>query len=131
MQEAYARFAWKQIPCHVAPPGNGSQQFFFTWEGKQYYAGRRNMWPAKNADAHETAVEDSGELNGTCYLNGTSPPTAVLYLDAYQHLDQGVGQFVAAALVLLGTAFIAISGNRAKKRSAQAPPQASNPPTPP
>jgi hypothetical protein len=112
LREALARHTWDQVPCHLYSTG----RFVFEYKGVRYTCARPNMWDVKNGEAFPaTVTTDFSESNATCYVNGKTPPIAVLRLDAYKHLDGGIGNYASASLLLLVAAGFAVADYRRRK----------------
>ena len=109
--EQYARLTWKSIPCHVTP-----ERFLFVYHDKNYYGGRRSFWQMKNTKSALAAQGFSTlPVNDVCYINSDDPPEAVLHLDAYKNLGDGLGNFAGAAMILAVCAAITYSSKRPKR----------------
>jgi hypothetical protein len=123
--ETYVRYAWQRIPCLVPnsatrqdAPASSPTRFLFVFNDKVYVCGRRNFWTTANVDCFLGASSALPEPpNDFCYIDGATPPTAVLRVDAYKHPADGIGHFVASGMVLAVCAFITFRS----RRSASAP----------
>jgi len=117
VREAIARRTWAPTPCEINADGT---RYHFLFNGQRYYSARLNFWQVRAATSERAAGNDALDINGQCYVTGTTRPMAVLRLDAAEHLDQGVGFFTCAGLILLACAFLVISNRRVNAKRIRA-----------
>jgi len=109
IRESIARRTWLEVPCEI---NADASRYHFMFNGQRYYSARINFWQMRAWSAEHAAGVDPIDPNGVCYISGTMPPSAVLRLDAHNHLEQGMGFFAGAGLILIVSAFLAFSGKR-------------------
>jgi hypothetical protein len=112
MREVLAGYTWDRVPCHLYPTG----KFIFEYKGGRFTCARPNMWAVKNGDAFPATLStDFPDINADCFVNGGNPPIAVLRLDAYKHLEGGIGNYASASLLLLAAGVFTIVDYRRRK----------------
>lgn len=118
LQDAWAHFFWKRVPCKVTLKDGKFTKFLYNYDGRSRNSAREDFWVRNRAASWSAAniSDTSANFDQICYVSPSNPNSAVLNLTAHKRWDRAVNSlFLSGFVICVATALAVVSRIRRKK----------------